>query len=49
MIDKLSLVAHVCPEPMLISFSVDEILLPGYVNWSTNIRGLPLTVDMAPS
>ena len=26
---------------MLISFSVDEMLLPRYVNWSTYFRGLP--------
>ena len=28
---------------------VDEILLPRYVNWSTNFRSLPLKVQMAPS
>ena len=27
---------------MLISLSVDEILLPKYVNWSTNFRDLIL-------
>ena len=34
---------------MLTSLSIDEILLPRYVNLSTNFRGLPLRVEMAPS
>ena len=33
---------------MLISLSVDEILLPMYVNGSTDFWGLPLTAEMAP-
>ena len=34
---------------MLTSLSVDEILLPRYVNWSANFIGLVLKVDMAQS
>ena len=34
---------------LLTSLSVDEILLPGYLFWSANIRGLPLKVELAPS
>ena len=30
---------------MLTSLSPDKILLPRYVNWSTNFRGLPLLAD----
>ena len=36
MIDNLSIVVHACARRMLTSFSVDEILLPTYVNFSTN-------------
>ena len=34
---------------MLILFSVDEILPLKYMNWPTNIRGLPFNVEMAVS
>ena len=34
---------------MVTSLSVDEILLPRYVNFSTNIRSMPVRVEMAPS
>ena len=34
---------------ILTSLSVDEILLPRYVNCSTNFRGLPLKMKIAPS
>ena len=34
---------------MLTSLSLDEMLLPRYVNWSTNSKGMPLRVEMAPS
>ena len=34
---------------MFISFSVDEIWLSRYMNWSTNFRGLPFNEDIAPS
>ena len=33
---------------VLISFSVNEILLPRYVYWFTNFKGLPLRAEMAP-
>ena len=41
MIDNLSIVTHTLSKHMLISISVDQILLPRYMNWSTNFRGLP--------
>ena len=31
---------------MLTLLSIDEMLLPGYVNWSTNFRGLPFNEEM---
>ena len=42
MIDNLSIGVHAFALHMLTSFSVDEILLPRYVNWSINFKGLPL-------
>ena len=33
---------------MLTSFLVDEMLLPKCVNWSTNFRGIPLKLEIAP-
>ena len=41
-IDNLSIAFHTFTRHMLTSLSVNEILLPRYVNWSTNFRGLPL-------
>ena len=35
MIDNLSIATHDFPLRMFTSFSVDDILLPRYVNWST--------------
>ena len=32
----------------LTLFSVEDILLPKYVNWSNNFRGLTFNEDMAP-
>ena len=49
MIDNLSIAVHPFPMRILTSLSIDEILLPRYVNWSTNIRCLALKVEMAPS
>ena len=49
MIDNLLITIHSFTWCILTSLSVDEILLPSYVNLSTNFRGLPLKVDMAPS
>ena len=49
MTDYLLIAVHTFAEHMLTSLSVDEILLPKYVNLSTNFRDLPLKVEMAPS
>ena len=47
-INNLSIAVHIYPVNMLISLSADEVLLLRYINWSTNFRGLPLKVEMAP-
>ena len=39
MVFNLNIAVHVFPMGMLTSVSVDEILLPRYVKWSTNFRG----------
>ena len=49
LIDNQSVAIHTLAWYMLISLSVDEILLPKYVKWSTHFRGLPLWVEMFPS
>ena len=49
MIDNLSIVVHAFTEHMLTSLSIEEILLPRYVNLSTNLRELPFRVEIAPS
>ena len=46
MIDNLSIVVYAFTMHMLISLSLDEILLPNYVNWSTAFRDLLLKVEM---
>ena len=46
MIDNLSIAVHSSSRHMLTSLSVDKILLPRYVNISTNFRGLPFKVEM---
>ena len=46
-INNLSIEVCVFTRHMLTLLSVDEILLPRYVNWFTNFRGLPLKVEMA--
>ena len=33
---------------MLTSLSVDEILLPRYINWFTNFRGFLFNMEMTP-
>ena len=48
MIDNMSLAFNAFTRSMLTSPSVDEILLLRYANWSTNFRGLPFRVEMAP-
>ena len=46
--DNMSIAVHAFPIFMLISLSVDEILLPRYVNRSIEFRGLSLKVEIAP-
>ena len=48
MVDNLSIVVYALPIHMLTSLSVDEILLPRYMNCSTNFRGLQFN-EMVPS
>ena len=48
MIDKQSTAFYVFARCMLISLSVDEMLLPKYVNLFTKNRGWPLRVAMLP-
>ena len=47
MIDNLSVAVHGFPMCILTLLSVDKILLPRYVNWSINFRGLPSDVGLA--
>ena len=49
MVDNLLIVVHDLLKQMLEPFSVDEILLPRYMNWSTNFKGLPFNEEMALS
>ena len=46
---NLSIAVYAFPMHMFISLSVDKILLLRYVNWCTNLRGLPLNEEMATS
>ena len=47
MVVNLSIEVRTLPMCMLTLVSVDEILLPRYMNWSINFRGWPL--KMAPT
>ena len=49
MIDNLLIAVHAFARCMLTSFSIDEILLLRYMDLSTNLRALPLRVEMVPS
>ena len=49
MVINISIAVHALLMCMLTSLSVDEILLPRYMNWSTNFKGLPFDVKTAPS
>ena len=40
-----SIAVHFFSKHMLTSFLANEILLPKYVKWSTNLRGLPFRVE----
>ena len=44
----LTRTVHPFASHMLMSFSVDEILLPSYMNLSTSFRKPPFTVSMSP-
>ena len=46
-IDNLSIAVTNFARCMLTSFSVDEILLLRYVNWSTNFKSLPHEMKIA--
>ena len=49
MIDNVSIAVNTFARHILPSLSVDEILLLGYVNLSTNFKGLQLTVEKVTS
>ena len=48
MSNNLSVAVDTLVRHMLQSLSVDEMLLPRYVNLSTNLKGLQLRVEVAP-
>ena len=45
---NLFVASNASPIRVLISLSVDEILLPRYMNCSTGLRGLQSSVEMSP-
>ena len=48
MVDNLSTTFHALSKRKLTSLSFDEILLPRYMNWPTNIGFLTFNKEMAP-
>ena len=48
MVDNLLITFHAVAMRMLISLSVDKILLPMYVNLSTSFKGPPFEIEIAP-
>ena len=46
MIESLSMAVHAFARRILTSLSVDETLLPRYVNLSSNFRGMAFRVEM---
>ena len=48
MINSLLIAVHLFPGHILISISVDETRLPGYVNLSTNLKYQPFRVELSP-
>ena len=49
MTDSLSIAVHAFVSRVSMSFSVDETLLPRYVNLSTSFREVPSSVEMWPA
>ena len=47
--DNLSIADHAFPMGILTALSVDKILLPRYVNESTNFKALSFSVNLSPS
>ena len=48
MVNNQSIAVHAFPMHILTSLSVDEILVPRYINWSTYFRGLPFNMVWVP-
>ena len=48
MIDSLSIAVHAFVSCVLMSFSVDETLLPREVNLSNSFREFPSRMEMSP-
>ena len=48
MTESLLIAVHAFASHMLMSFSVDETLLPKKVNLSTRFRDLPFSVELSP-
>ena len=48
LIDNLLIAFHSLPVEILTWHSINEILLPWYMNWSIHFRNLPLNEVMAP-
>ena len=46
MLVNLSIALHALPISMLTSFLVDEILLPRYMDWSTNFKDLSINEEI---
>ena len=46
--DSLSIAVHAYASNVLMSVSIDEILLPRWLNLSTSFREVPLSVEMSP-
>ena len=48
MVNNLLIAFHALSKGTLTSLSVDEILLPRYMNWCTNFRCLLFNEEMMP-
>ena len=49
MVDNLLIAVHASPMRMLISLSVDKLLLMRYMIWTTNFKALPYKEEIVPS